>query len=689
MCNHPHPNLENYEGKVISILGDSISTFAGYIPTADGFNLEHLSRYPQDNLLTDVNETWWMQVVDGLDAKLGVNDSWRGSTVSGGASVTSGTAGDKAAMSNLTRIQNLGSNGTPDIIIFYGGTNDLAHISEVGSFNVETAPGVVDLSTTKWDNLSDAYVNTLLRLKYYYPNSEIVCLFPTYTKSYYSDTKLKNCNEILTEICKYYGVKYIDLRYCGISVSDLPDGIHPDSAGMDYISKSIINLLIENCDVSYGENIVHKISSNLTNVTSSLGYYKGISNNMNYKTIIEGNVLDVSITMNDEDITSQCYFENVINIEKVTGDVVINIVGKEKIIYEDYIVNDIDGICSNTNVWEIIDHNERYYDGNNWIVHSSNKVYSITIPVVEGDQIWATSFQSSGSNGSSVNGIRVTWFNESGVIKSLSSNETYNETLSNGYLTAPVGATAVNIPVWNNEIDNEVYILNKEHIYENNVCISCGECCVDFSKLTFTAFGDSITYGADLIIGGRVENPYPTVVSNILGLKSYENKGVSGATLCSNNLNLTCMTDVITSYTSETDIIVVLGGVNDFNRELPLGDIDDTDTSTIYGSLHVSMSYLSENYSDAFVFYMTPYKEYFHGVLWSDDNSQGYNLQDVANAIKEVAAIYNIPVLDLLEVGGFEEVMYDEDCDGIHPNQNFITNVMAPQIAKFIQDNYQ
>lgn len=33
--------------------------------------------------------------------------------------------------------------------------------------------------------------------------------------------------------------------------------------------------------------------------------------------------------------------------------------------------------------------------------------------------------------------------------------------------------------------------------------------------------------------------------------------------------------------------------------------------------------------------------------------------------------------------------MYDEDCDGVHPNQNFITNVMAPQIAKFIQDNYQ
>jgi lysophospholipase L1-like esterase len=212
---------------------------------------------------------------------------------------------------------------------------------------------------------------------------------------------------------------------------------------------------------------------------------------------------------------------------------------------------------------------------------------------------------------------------------------------------------------------------------------------IDFSELKFTAFGDSITYGADLIIGGRVENPYPTVLSNILGLESYENRGVSGATLTTNNQGLTCMTNIITSYTSQTDIIGVLGGVNDFNRKLPLGDIDDNDTSTVYGALHVGMSYLSENYSDSFIFYMTPYKEDFSGNFWSTDNSAGYNLIDVSNAIKEVAAIYDIAVLDLLETGNFESIMYDDDCDGIHPNQAFITNVMAPQIAQFIKDNYK
>ena len=45
-------------------------------------------------------------------------------------------------------------------------------------------------------------------------------------------------------------------------------------------------------------------------------------------------------------------------------------------------------------------------------------------------------------------------------------------------------------------------------------------------------------------------------------------------------------------------------------------------------------------------------------------------------------------MLDLFEYGGFENVMYDQDCDGVHPNQTFVLNVMAPQIADFIKNNY-
>ncbi|MBR3891473.1 MAG: SGNH/GDSL hydrolase family protein [Bacilli bacterium] len=211
----------------------------------------------------------------------------------------------------------------------------------------------------------------------------------------------------------------------------------------------------------------------------------------------------------------------------------------------------------------------------------------------------------------------------------------------------------------------------------------------DFSNTTYMVFGDSITYGADYSNGYKQMNtPYDVAVKNILNLKSTTNKGISGATFTRNNLGLTCMSDVITSTNQHADIISVMGGVNDFNRNLPLGNVSDSTPTSIYGSLNVTMKYLKQQYPDSYIFYMTPYKENYSGMLWSNDNHQGYNLEDVSNAIKEVALIYDIDVLDMFEYGQFETVMNNTDCDGIHPNQDFILEKTAPQIAKFIKENY-
>ena len=85
------------------------------------------------------------------------------------------------------------------------------------------------------------------------------------------------------------------------------------------------------------------------------------------------------------------------------------------------------------------------------------------------------------------------------------------------------------------------------------------------------------------------------------------------------------------------------------------------------------------------MFFMTPYKL----VGWSNNNSSGYNLNNVAQAVKEVANKYNIPVLDMFNLGQFELEMYNEDSDGVHPSQEFFKNYTAPQIAQFIKDNYK
>ena len=456
------PAENSYAGKVISVLGDSISTFAGYIPTADGFNLEHLARYPQDDLLTDVNETWWMQIIDRLDAKLGINDSWRGATVSGYHAVTTGSTGENAAMGNLQRIRNLGANGTPDVILFYGGTNDLAHVSKVGSFDPATAPNAVDLVTKKWDNLADGYVNTLLRLQHFYPDAKIIALLPTYTNGYYSNTKLAEANAVLALICDHYGVTYVDLRESGISTKDLPDGIHPDAKGMDYITEAALEAMMAENDLEPGENVVYSIIHQMKHATSSLGYYKGVSQGKTFAAEIAGEDLTITVTMGGVNITETAYSDGVVTIPNVTGNIVIAAEGREKTIYEDHL-QQLPAEYYGKNLWKLLEHDPEYFTGTGWMAHSSGNVYSVTVPVTAGEKIYADSFTAAGSNGSSTNGIRVTWFDEDGVLESAGAGAVYEEYAAKGYLTVPEGAVAVCIPMWTNDADWELYIWDSSY----------------------------------------------------------------------------------------------------------------------------------------------------------------------------------------------------------------------------------
>lgn len=213
---------------------------------------------------------------------------------------------------------------------------------------------------------------------------------------------------------------------------------------------------------------------------------------------------------------------------------------------------------------------------------------------------------------------------------------------------------------------------------------------IDFSDKTYVAFGDSITFGADYSRGyAQMDNPYSELVASTLGMKSYKNAGISGATLCTNSLNLACISDIVTNTSTSYDVISLLGGVNDFNRDLPLGSYEDNTNVTIFGSLDVIAKYLTTTFSDSFIFFMTPYREYWCGVHCLSQNSQGYNLEDVANAVKQVANKYNIPVLDLFNEGQYELEMYNSDSDGLHPSQEFVKIYTAPQIAQFIKDNYK
>lgn len=66
---------------IISIMGDSISTFESFNP--DGYCVFYDEQMQYINGLTLVNDTWWAQVIQALHGELCVNNSYSGSKVSG------------------------------------------------------------------------------------------------------------------------------------------------------------------------------------------------------------------------------------------------------------------------------------------------------------------------------------------------------------------------------------------------------------------------------------------------------------------------------------------------------------------------------------------------------------------------------------------------------------------------------
>ena len=110
---------------------------------------------------------------------------------------------------------------------------------------------------------------------------------------------------------------------------------------------------------------------------------------------------------------------------------------------------------NDTNLWAELTPDKGYYKGETW----NTKYKSITIPVTEGDQIYASSFQDRIITGGTSDGICVVYFYGDEVIKICGPAAVYKEYSENGYLTIPAGVNAVSIPMWKDNADSVVNLL--------------------------------------------------------------------------------------------------------------------------------------------------------------------------------------------------------------------------------------
>ena len=204
--------------------------------------------------------------------------------------------------------------------------------------------------------------------------------------------------------------------------------------------------------------------------------------------------------------------------------------------------------------------------------------------------------------------------------------------------------------------------------------------------------GDSITEG----VGS--EKSYHQYLAEWLGIEAL-NYGMNGA-----------QTDKMEGFARrlhaehpDVDAVFVLGGTNDFNHGLPMGEFYTThygkvnhngaevvrlrrelvlDEECFCGRLNRLMGTIKRDFPQAQVVLMTPIHRGFatfgpNNVQPDDSwaNAQGLFIDDYVRAVRRAAEIWSVPLIDLFRdsgllpaMGEYSHYFHDEKTDNLHPN---------------------
>lgn len=226
----------------VSIIGDSISTFAGYIPEG------YVPYYPVAGRLDYVEQTYWHKLIYKYmsNAVLDKNIAYGGTTV---ASV-------RVHDFNFNFIEQ-GGVGNPDVIIIHGGTNDnnvanspgLELVPGVDAKTATEAPYLGDVfklvdranTVTKAQNLPggtfcEAYAKLIKICSVTYPDVKIVCVI--------GDWLCVGLEKSIIAVVNHFSnAKYVDFVVDGapdaVNIPKIGAGCHPVEEGMEYMAKTI------------------------------------------------------------------------------------------------------------------------------------------------------------------------------------------------------------------------------------------------------------------------------------------------------------------------------------------------------------------------------------------------------------------------------------------------------------------
>ena len=205
----------NAQKPSISILGDSYSTFEGYVTPSTN----EMWYYEEGGNRTDVNDvtqTWWWLVASQGGYRICQNNSYSGSTIG----YLGYDGNDYSERSFLSRMDNIGN---PDIILVFGATNDSWAGAPVGEYKYE------GWRKADFYTFRPAMAYMLQHMKNRYPNVKMYFILNSELR--------EDISESCVTICKHYGVDCITLH----DIHKING--HPSIEGMKAIAKQVLDAI--------------------------------------------------------------------------------------------------------------------------------------------------------------------------------------------------------------------------------------------------------------------------------------------------------------------------------------------------------------------------------------------------------------------------------------------------------------
>lgn len=216
------------------------------------------------------------------------------------------------------------------------------------------------------------------------------------------------------------------------------------------------------------------------------------------------------------------------------------------------------------------------------------------------------------------------------------------------------------------------------------------------SDKIINCLGDSTTWGDNGLETGGNEISWTKHIQEQLPFKEVRNYGIRASRIAMTSDRNDSFLERYKQMNDNADIITVLGGINDFQHNVPIGTLTVADPTTFSGALNILIHGLVEKYPYQTIVFMTPMKNNFHHPTKKypttlQQNGLGNYQKQYAQAIEDSCHFYSIPVIDLFNESGISpflpEYVPKYMPDGMHYSDlgyERLGKMIAGKLSQFI-----